>query len=158
MGNFKANLSSSGNVDILNLEGHIDEDANLTTIPKGKSSVLEINFQKVVAINSCGIREWIKWLATIPADKKIVYINCPKIIVDQANMVAGFIPQNGKIKSFYVPYYSEDSDREKMILFTEGKEFNGKELTPPSAVMDEESGTEMEMDVIEAKYFKFIKG
>jgi hypothetical protein len=123
----------------------------------GSSSEIYIDFQKVAAINSCGIREWIKWLKKIPADKSVVYINCPKIIVDQANMVAGFIPDNGKIQSFYVPYYSEANDTEKMVLFSEGKEFDGSNLNAPATITDD-SGDEMEMDVIEAKYFKFLKG
>ncbi len=158
MGKFGAELKNMGNVDFLTLDGHIDEDANLENIPIGKGGELHIDFQKVVAINSCGIREWIKWLGKIPSNKQIVYINCPKIIVDQANMVAGFVPSNGKIKSFYVPYYCEDTDSEKMVLFTEGKEFNGSEVNPPENIKDEDTGKEMEMDVIEAKYFKFLKG
>ncbi|MCB0391935.1 MAG: hypothetical protein KDD58_11630 [Bdellovibrionales bacterium] len=158
MGNFKAELIKQGDKDLLKLEGHIDEDANLENIQNGNSSLLEIDFQKVAAINSCGIREWIKWLKTIPADKTIHYINCPKIIIDQANMVAGFIPENGKIKSFYVPYYSEASETEKMILFTEGKDFNGREINAPESIQDEATGEELEMDVIESKYFKFLKG
>jgi hypothetical protein len=158
MGSFKADIKNMGQTDVLALEGHIDEDANLETIPTGKGGELHVDFQRVQAINSCGIREWIKWLSKVPQNKKIVYINCPKIIVDQANMVAGFVPANGKIKSFYVPYYSEDADKERMVLFTEGKEFKGSELFPPEGIKDEESGSEMEMDVIEAKYFKFLKG
>ncbi|MCB9025773.1 MAG: hypothetical protein H6625_05615 [Bdellovibrionaceae bacterium] len=158
MGNFKAELINNGSVSILKLEGHIDEDANLETIPKSKAQEIEIDFQKIVAINSCGIREWIKWLKSIPPNVKVFYINCPKIIVDQVNMVAGFIPDNGKIKSFYVPYYAESSDSEKMVLFTEGKEFLGSNIQPPKVVKDDQTGEEMEMDVIESKYFKFLKG
>lgn len=158
MGNFKAELINNGSIDLLKLEGHIDEDANLETIPKSKAQEIEIDFQKVTAINSCGIREWIKWLKTIPLTIKVSYIHCPKIIVDQVNMVAGFIPENGTIKSFYVPYYAESSDREKMILFTEGKEFKGSDVNPPKIIKDEQTGEEMEMDVIESKYFKFLKG
>lgn len=157
MGNFKAELVNDGTVDLLKLEGHIDEDANLESIPKGNAQELEINFQKVVTINSCGIREWIKWLKTVPTTTKIIYVNCPKIIVDQVNMVAGFVPENGKVKSFYVPYYSEASDLEKMVLFSEGKEFSGSEINPPESIKDEETGEELEIDVIESKYFKFLK-
>ena len=42
-----------------------------------------------------------------------------------------------------------------MILFTKGKEFSGSEIRPPENILCEDSGEEMEMDVIEAKYFKF---
>jgi hypothetical protein len=43
-----------------------------------------------------------------------------------------------------------------MILFRDGQEFKGNEIFPPAEVKDE-SGEVMEMDVIEAKYFKFLQ-
>ena len=78
------------------------------------------------------------------------------MIVDQINMVSGFLPEGAEVESFMVPYYSDASDTEKMVLFTKGKEFKDGEVFPPEDVKDE-SGELMEMDVIEAKYFKFIK-
>ena len=158
MGKFNFDHAQQGGVDKISLHGHIDEDSNFSAVPTGSSAQLVIDFNGVTAINSCGIREWIKWLKTIPTNKEVVYQNCPKIIVDQANMVAGFVPENGKIQSFYVPYYCDSTDSEKMILFTEGKEFNGESVNPPQGIVDDETGEEMEMDVIEAKYFKFLKG
>ena len=77
MGNFNSELRVDGGVDVLVLEGHIDEDASLEAIPQGNNNELHIDFQKVVSINSCGIREWIKWLSKIPQTKTVVYFNCP---------------------------------------------------------------------------------
>lgn len=156
MSNFNVEHNKEGDSDILSLKGHIDEDAVFENVTYGDSSQLIIDFNKVSAINSCGIREWITWIQKAPPEKKIVYRNCPKIIVDQANMVSGFVPPNGVIESFYVPYYCESTDNEKMVLFVAGKEFEGDSISAPE-VKDEESGEEMEMDVIEAKYFKFLK-
>jgi hypothetical protein len=81
--------------------------------------------------------------------------NCPKIVVDQINMVLGFLPAGTKVESFFVPYYSEASGNEKMILFVNGREFKDGKVSPPEGVNDE-GGAPMEMDVIEAKYFKFV--
>lgn len=157
MGKFNVEHKQAGGQDVLVLAGHIDEDANFAAVPLGTTPELVIDFDKVTSINSCGIREWIKWIKTVPGERKVTYVNCPKIIVDQANMVSGFVPDNGKIKSFYVPYYCDSTDTEKMILFSEGKEFTGSEVNAPSGIKDDQSGEEMEMDVIEAKYFKFLQ-
>ncbi|MCB0421514.1 MAG: hypothetical protein KDD61_10995 [Bdellovibrionales bacterium] len=136
--------------------GQIDEDASFDTANISAAKRVKINLENVSAINSCGIREWIKWIKTASGAEEIVYQNCPKVIVDQINMVAGFLPENGRVESFYVPYYSEETDEEKMVLFKSGVEFSEGEVNPPGDVKDS-SGEEMEMDIIEAKYFKFLK-
>ncbi len=157
MSQFKVEKSEDGNAVVLSFEGSVDEDAVFSGIEVGggaQSVVLDLG--KINSINSCGIREWIKWIKTIPTSASITYKNCPKVIVDQINMVAGFLPDNASVESFYVPYYSEDSGNEKMILFTKGKEFTDDGVDAPEEITDKETGEELEMDVIEAKYFKFL--
>lgn len=157
MAEFNAEKKEEGSKLIFQFSGHIDEDAQFSGLDFGSANEIKIDLEKVSAINSCGIREWIKWIRTAPSSSKIVYSNCPKVIVDQINMVAGFLPDNAKVESFYVPYYSEDSGNEKMVLFREGNEFSGGDVKAPEEIKDEETGDTMEMDVIEAKYFKFLK-
>ncbi len=153
------NVEKVLNDDILTLSfsGSVDEDASFSGVEFGAHSQVVLDLENISAINSCGIREWIKWLQTAPEGTKLVYRNCPKVIVDQINMVSGFLPPHAEVESFYVPYYSEASGAEKMILFKKGVDFNGGEIEAPETIQDPESGEEMEMDVIEAKYFKFLK-
>ena len=157
MGQFTAEKKVEGSKVVFQFNGHIDEDAQFTSLDFGGASEVKIDLEKVSAINSCGIREWIKWIRTAPGTSKITYANCPKIIVDQINMVAGFLPENATVESFYVPYYNEDSGNEKMVLFRNGVEFQGNEVKAPAEVKDDATGEPMEMDVIEAKYFKFLQ-
>ncbi len=156
MGTFAANKKSEGDAVVISLQGQIDEDASFTNLDLSSSPNVMVDLDKVTAINSCGIREWIKWIRTAPPSAAITYRKCPKVIVDQINMVAGFLPTNAKVGSFYVPYYSESSGDEKMILFESGTHYDGSKFTFPDEVKDN-AGELMEMDVIEAKYFKFLK-
>ena len=156
MGQFKAEKNQTGGELVIHLSGHIDEDATFNGLGLDGANKITLELGDVSAINSCGIREWIKWVRTAPNSAQIVYKKCPKVIVDQINMVSGFLPANGKVESFFVPYYSDASGSEKMVLFNEGKEFKGQEVFPPAEVKDD-SGEAMEMDVIEAKYFKFLQ-
>ncbi len=153
MSKFDIKLGNNGDKLQVKVVGVIDEDVDFTVYPL-KGSQIEVDLKDLKSINSCGIREWIKWMGTASA-AQISLHNCPKVIVDQINMVDGFLPANGKVQSFFVPYYSEDAGSEKSVLFSRGKEFNDGEVTAPSVVKDED-GNEMEMDVIESKYFKFI--
>jgi anti-anti-sigma regulatory factor len=146
--------SAENGTPCLTLKGAIDEDANFAQAPVTGAAVI-VDLGGVTAINSVGIREWIKWTKTFPAGCKMTVRNCPKIVVDQINMVLGFLPSGTKVESFFVPYYSEASGNEKMVLFMNGREFKDGKVTPPPAVNDE-GGEPMEMDVIETKYFKFV--
>tara|TARA_Y100000031_G_scaffold145331_1_gene177807 strand:+ start:584 stop:1060 length:477 start_codon:yes stop_codon:yes gene_type:complete len=157
MGAFNIDKKQEGDSVVMQFEGILDEAASFGGVELSGGNKYVFDLEKVSAINSCGIREWVNWLKTGESAQEIVYKNCPKIIVDQINMVAGFLPNNGKVESFYVPYYCDETGAEKMILFKHGAEFKEGEVNPPDGIKDDETGDEMEMDVIEAKYFKFIK-
>ena len=153
---FSVGKKLEGSTLVLDVKGNVDEDANFTPPDLGSSTTVALDLHEVTAINSVGIREWIKWVKTMPASVKLSVRRCPKIIVDQINMVAGFLPAGTVVESFYVPYYADASGNEKMVLFNNGNEFKNGEVFPPGEVKDD-AGEVMEMDVIEAKYFKFLK-
>ena len=148
-------IQKNGDQFTVVIAGKIDEDADFAPHALTGASSVTINFENVQTINSCGIRELIKWTKTA-GSAHYVYQKCPKVIVDQINMVDGFLPTNGTVESFFVPYYNEDSGTEKNILFQKGKEFDIGKVTPPANVKDD-GGQPMEIDVIEAKYFKFVE-
>lgn len=156
MGQFIVNKKQESDATIIEVKGNIDEDANFNTIEFGAGAKFILDLNDVATINSCGIREWIKWIRTAPAGSQLTYRHCPKVIIDQINMVAGFLPENARVESFYVPYYSDASGSEKMVLFSEGTHFKDRNVFPPEEVKDDTTGDAMEMDVIESKYFKFL--
>lgn len=155
MGKFEIKIEKADAQMNVTVIGVIDEDVDFNAYSLAGAGQVNMKLGQVKSINSCGIREWIKWVGSAGA-AKINYIECPKIIVDQINMVQGFLPTTGKVISFYVPYYNDEAGSEKNVLFTDGKEFTETSLTPPAEVKDAD-GNVMEMDVVEAKYFKFIK-
>ncbi|MBX2986916.1 MAG: hypothetical protein KF802_03375 [Bdellovibrionaceae bacterium] len=154
MGKLDVKKETAGDRLNLILAGTIDEDIDFNQIPLSGGQI-DIQMSGIKSINSCGIREWIKWMGTAAASQ-ITWHECPKVIVDQINMVEGFLPANAKVMSFFVPYYNDDAGSEKNVLFRYGTEFKEGSLNPPADVKDDD-GNAMEMDVIEAKYFKFIK-
>ena len=155
MGKLDVKIDKSSNTLNIHMTGTIDEDVDFTQMNLGDAQEIDLELSGVKSINSCGIREWIKWMAT-NKNAKIKFNQCPKVIIDQINMVDGFLPQNGKVSSFFVPYYNDNSGSEKNILFRYGTEFTEGEVKPPAEIKDDQ-GNAMEMDIIESKYFKFIK-
>ena len=155
MGKLDVKMEKASDKLKVQMAGTIDEDVDFSQFVISGNPAIEVELGGLKSINSCGIREWIKWMGSA-SGAKISFSNCPKVIIDQINMVEGFLPSGAKVESFFVPYYNDDAGSEKNVLFRYGTEFTDSSVTPPAAVKDDE-GNEMEMDVIESKYFKFIK-
>jgi hypothetical protein len=156
MSRFEVKIAKEPQAWTLKISGVIDEDARFADFPLQGAPALKIDLNEVKSINSCGIRDWITWLAqagAIPVELS----NCPKVIVDQVNMVQGFLPATGRVLSFYVPYYSEETGNEKLVLFRYGHEFTDQGMQNVPEIIKDDDGSEMEIDVVDSKYFKFIK-
>jgi hypothetical protein len=152
---FEFKAEAQGDKHVVSISGVIDEDTDFNLIQIAGKPKIDLKLGALKSINSCGIREWIKWMSTA-ASSQITWFECPKVIVDQINMVDGFLPSQAKVESFYVPYYNEDAGSEKNVLFRLGTEFSEGLVKLPAQVQDQD-GNPMEMDVVESKYFKFIK-
>lgn len=138
---------------VLNVQliGSIDEDADLSEILETQASHINFDFNQVELINSCGIREWIKFLDQLSSES-IQYENCPQIIIEQINMVHGFIRPGSRLKSFYAPYYCEECDKERKahVMSNDVKNKKAPKVNCPDC------GNEMEFDALEASYFNFL--
>jgi hypothetical protein len=148
-------LENKGNPNLkISIIGFIDESINLADYPLKGAKQVDFYLGKMKGINSCGIREWVKWMDSL-GTAAVNFYECPKAVVDQINMVRGFLPKTGNVKSFYVPYYSDEAGTEKDILLTVGVEVHGAEVKLPKEVKDPD-GNLMELDVVKDNYFKFL--
>lgn len=147
----------------LQIEGSMDEHSDYSSIDMQFTDIVVFDFNNVEHINSTGIKHWVQWIAKIHDSNpslKFYFVNCPKPIVDQINMVDGFLPPNSIVKSFKVPYFCEVCDKDITCTFVLGREYNFQEgkliLNIPDNSCDR-GDCEMEPDVVEQKYFKFLK-
>lgn len=137
----------------VDLCGPIDEDANFEKVLAYESNLYVFDFKNVTMMNSCGVREWINFIEKLPKQSTLVYMNCPQVVIEQINMVQGFMRAGARIDSFYAPYYSEQKDQVFPILLKTDQIQDGK----APKINDPETGEELEFDAIEAQYFNFIK-
>ncbi len=155
MANVLIKITLNGNKNIIDVIGTVDENffQSVSAIPtKGE---LEFSLQGLKSINSTGIREWIRLMQNL-GQATVSFINCPKIFIDQVNMVSGFIPSHAKVSSFYVPYYNEDLDKEVLVLYKLGENYTYNSVQIQEIHKNPE-GVEFEIDVVKTKYFKFIQ-
>jgi hypothetical protein len=81
--------------------------------------------------------------------------------VDQINMVEGFLPPSSVVKSFKVPFYCESCDKDMTSTFVLGREYDydkasGKLILRIPDNTCDQAACEMEVDVVEQKYFRFL--
>lgn len=146
-------LIKSNNKDLFFvLKGQVTEDFDQEKIliPDGFERYI-VDVKLVDMLNSCGIREWISFVKRFE-EKKIVYINVPRVFITQMNTVAGFLTTNSTVHNFYAPYYCEEEDKEYQILV---KSSDIKGLSAPVGHSPE--GKELEFDAVESQYFRFLK-
>jgi anti-anti-sigma regulatory factor/rubredoxin len=145
----------------IHIHGDIDEDAHFYAIQPKKCLILDM--AKIRFINSCGLRNWIQWLKTIPPATQVVFRNCPKVIVDQMNILNGFIPPGAVVESFYIPYYCESCGHEEHQLAERGKTFKehleNKEAWSqfPEHILCPQCKESAEIGVMPTRYFSFLK-
>ena len=150
--NFSMTLNQKDKETVISFKGQIDEDADFSLLKLAFGSSLVFDLNDVIMINSCGIREWIKFGQTIPSNVKIIYRNCPQVIVEQMNIVKGFVRQGGVIESFYAPYFCEETDEEHKMLIAPKDVVGGK-----APALKDQQGHVLDFDDIEAQYFNFLK-
>ncbi len=151
MSSLEIKVEISGDQALAKLIGQINEDSDLSALENITAKTLILDLKEVSLINSCGIREWVEFQNQHFDFEQVIYENCPQVIIEQMNIVAGFIHKNGKIKSFYAPYFNEFTDEEVKILLTPQEVVDGK-----APVKKDAEDRELEFDEIEAQYFNFL--
>lgn len=147
----------------IQIDGAMDEHSDYSSIETKFTDEVVFDFDNVEHINSTGIKHWVHWVAKVSESNpelKFYFVNCPKPIVDQINMVDGFLPQQSTVQSFKVPYFCEVCDKDMTCTFVLGREYNFEDgkavLSIPDNTCDR-GDCEMEPDVVEQKYFRFLK-
>ncbi len=157
MGQLTYDVKKDGDKAMIAFKGAIDEDCTMPTLDFSGLKELMLEFDGLTLINSCGIRDWVAWVKTFPAGLVTKFTNCPSILVDQINMINGFVPNGGVVDSFYIPYFCDDCDKVVNKTVTKGKDYDGEGFEAEDEMPCPDCGAESELDVIPTKYFKFLK-
>ncbi len=134
------------------LSGVIDESADLSFLER-LTVPARLNLRGVRRINSYGVRSWIEAVRRIPPAIGFELVECPPSVVDQINMVAGFLGR-GRVTSFFAPMICDRCGSEQEELFqTEDYRRAGRlpEVKCPKC------GATMQLDDLEEQYLLFAR-
>jgi ABC-type transporter Mla MlaB component len=139
--------------NLFKMSGEINEDLIVDELVDFKAEIIKVDFQNVKMINSCGVREWIKLVEALANQgSKVEYHNCPQIVIQQVNMVTGFIPDAGQVVTFYAPYFCDECEHEEKLLLT-STELEGRQAPEHKCG---NCGATSEIDAMEDVYLNFI--
>lgn len=155
---FTAQVEDASDHVLVKINGPIDENSQFPDL-SNKTGRIVLDLQWVKYINSIGIKMWIQWLGPIANNASVDFMNCPKPIVLQVNMVKNFLPAGGKVISFYIPTYCDACEHEDSILVNTTDDLEGSgeatKLKGNLPACTSCGGDEVELDVIPKKYFRF---
>jgi hypothetical protein len=136
------------------ITGVIDENADLAPLTHLAGKPVRINMRGVRRINSFGVRSWIDAIRRIPPSSRLSIVHAPPPVVDQCNMVNGFVG-HGKLESFYAPMTCTECDEQVDQLFeTAACRANGGRLPQTPCPR---CGRPMEVDDLEEQYLLFVR-
>lgn len=143
----------------IQLKGSLNEYSSaLDGVVVNPNFDLNVDLKDLKAINSLGVRNFHSWIKKVQC-QKLRFLYCPRVFINQMNLVEGFLPEKSEIESFFVPYYSETTGEDLMVLFTKFLEYtkvDGKVVLKIPEMKDSQ-GVKMELDTFADQYFKFLK-
>lgn len=150
---FRVEVAEGEGGKTIRLYGVIDEHADLSFMHTLRGSV-RFSLRGVRRINSFGVRAWIDAIRRVPAECSFELVECPPPVVDQLNMVAGFVGR-GRVTSFFAAMRCEKCDRELDHLFAVADIKKNHNKLPrvdcPSCRQP------MEVDDLEDQYLMFVR-
>lgn len=145
------------------IEGPISEKTTLFGVNFTEAKKINLNLEKVTFINSIGVKNWITWTLRVPKDAEIKIVKSPYVIINQANIVQGFLQKNMQVDSFYAPFICDECSDEQSILLQRGSDFEyvseNKDsfFKLPENLKCKKCAGIMEPDFIPEKTFAFLK-
>lgn len=151
---FTMEIVETDGVDQVVIAGIIDENADLAPLAALGARPIQVSMRGVRRINSFGVRAWIDAVRRIPHTTRLDFVQCPPPVVDQCNMVAGFLG-HGVLSSFFAPMVCSECDEQLDQLFqTSACRDNGGKLP---VTLCPRCGRPMEVDDLEEQYLLFVR-
>lgn len=117
MSNLSLSVDRKGGVDVLELQGDLDETTDFGRLLETLGSAVRVDLSGVRRINSCGVREWINFVRALSSKRTVSLAGCSPPVVEQLNMVFNF-RGSASVESFYAPFVCTSCEAASFLLLT----------------------------------------
>ena len=145
-------LHSSPDRIEVRLSGIINEAADFASLLDPlEDGALRLDLSGITLINSCGIREWVRFVARLDRPgRDIEFVRCSPAIVRQLNLISNFCGP-GVVRSVLLPYFCDACG----VEITRGMELDDAQVTVDEVIACEGCGGEAEFDDLVDRYLAF---
>jgi hypothetical protein len=151
-GNLVISIRATESFTEVSLSGVIDESADFAPMVELEGK-LRVSLQGVRRFNSVGIREWIDVVRELAQRTQLVFIECPPQVIDQLNMIQGFLG-HARVESFFGMMECENCATSEAVLFRT-RDIKDNDIAIPE-VRCKQCNRVTELDEIEDQYLLFL--
>ena len=151
---FTLGVARDGDHDVVTIAGVIDETSDLAPLARLGERAIVVDLRGVRRINSYGVRVWLDAIRALPRTAPLTFVHAPPPVVDQCNMVAGFLG-HGALESFYAPMTCRECDESVDRLFDVAACRAAAGKLPDSPCP--RCKRPMEIDDLEEQYLSFVR-
>lgn len=138
---------------VVRLAGNITENADFAALLDACGTrSLDVDLTDVTVINSCGVREWIRFVARLKeGGYDVRFHHCSSAVVRQLNLIADFCGPFA-VESVLLPYFCDHCGTEQSVTLDLSSEAH---VTVPEAIPCNQCAREAEFDDIVDRYLAF---
>jgi len=150
---FQWKISDDAGVTQVTLSGPVNEDAVFTALGSALADKphVRMDVAGISRINSCGVREWVTFIRSLPRSSRLELERCSPVFVSQMNMISNF-SGSAAILSVQAPFVCNRCRHEETLLFPVGQ--------GPIDVSTEQRCSQCSGDLLfddlEERYFAFL--
>jgi hypothetical protein len=147
-------IEPRGDLTFVQLKGSVDEDADLAALAKDLKTWVSLRFDlsKIIRVNSCGVREWVNFMRSLPQCGPVALENCSPVVVAQLNMISNFVGP-ARVLSVQAPFVCGSCSHEENVLL----EVEAGKTPVLGEVACPKCKAAMTFDDIEDVYFAFLR-
>lgn len=137
------------------LSGELDENADFAELRRRLGGAVVFHLAGIGRINSCGVREWVRFVRDLPNVTDLVFTHCSPTIVSHLNMIYNFRGP-ATVRSFYSPYLCDACGHEEELLVDVKAQLERADVLSPPELACSACGEAMELDDLPERYLSFL--
>lgn len=144
-------------VGVIDEESKFDELLDVIAAMELKPSVAVIDLGSITRINSCGVREWVLFIAMLTTQLPILFKNIGELMMEQSSVINGVFGKPGaNVQSVQLPFFCPQcSTRSFFLAQMPDLKISGKSVQIPE-LKCKDCSAKLEFDAPLEQYFGYF--
>jgi hypothetical protein len=153
-GRLQWGISTEDGCTTVAFRGPVNEDSDFDALKAEIKSGARIRFDmsEIGRVNSCGVREWVNFVRSLPSTCTLELDKCPPAVVSQLNMISNFAG-GARVLSVHAPFVCPQCGGEESVLV----QVERGRLPELPERQCRSCSSAMEFDDVEDSYFAFLR-